>query len=415
MNKRPVIAIIGGGASGIISAIYASSINSKNLFDIIILERMNRIGKKILATGNGRCNITNINISSKNYYGNNPEFTNYALKEYSVQRTLEFFDKLGILAKEEQQGKIYPYSDQASAILDALRNELERLNIKIITEFEAKEIIKQKNGFKINSFNSNSIFAEKVIISSGGCASPNLGSNGTGFKIIKSLGHNVTALSPALVQLKTKPIFKNLKGIKLNGKITALINNKAEKEEYGEILFTDYGISGPPVFQLSTLVAQNKNIKISIDFMPQYSKSDIYNLLCKRKENLKHTTAEYFFTGMLNKRLGNTILKTTGIEKLSFNVAEFDHKILNKFSEIIKYMPFDIIGSNDWNNAQVTAGGADTSQFNEKTMESKIVKGLYACGEILDIYGDCGGYNLQWAWSSGYIAGINASKSLLNK
>ena len=406
------LAIIGGGASGMISAIEAARLTDNQL-NIIILERMDRVGKKILATGNGRCNFTNINTTPANFHGKNPAFVDYALKEFTVDYTVNFFNKLGIFPKEEQKGKVYPYSDQASSILDCIRNELQRLNINVHTEFDVKTIIKKGNRFKLTSYNSETITCDYVIISTGGCAAPSLGSNGSGFKLLESLGHTVTHLSPALVQLKTEPKeVKSLQGIKFTGTASLIYKDKIIAVEDGEILFTDYGLSGPPIFQLSTQVTTRKNIIISLDFMPEYNTKAVYDILDYRRETLSQLTMEQFFTGLFNKRIGNLIAKKSGIEKLSFPVKSLTKDMLWSMSGLIKDYQLSITGTQGWNNAQVTAGGVLTSEFNPETLESKIIPCLYCTGEVYDIYGDCGGYNLQWAWSSGFLAGRTIALSI---
>ena len=415
MGKNPVLAIIGGGASGLVGGIFAKRI-LRDEGEVIIIERMDRIGKKILATGNGRCNFTNINMSAADFYGENPDFTRYALDDFGVSATLDFFEKLGIYPKEEENGKMYPYSGQASSVLDVLRYELQRLGVKIVTDFDVKSVKRIKSGFKIISLLGKLINADKVIVASGGQASPNLGSNGSGFDIMSDLGHRFTKVDPALVQLKTeKAIVKGLKGIKFMGNVKMFSEGRFIGEEYGEVLFTDYGLSGPPVFRLSALCAVHKKCSVLLDFMPSLSKKDVFDLLSKRKKNLYHLTMESFFTGLFNKRIGNAVAKKSGIEKLSFPVSRLNKEIIWGISENIKEFHFDIIGHNGFNNAQVTAGGVCTGEFNDKTMESLKVKGLYACGEVLDIFGNCGGFNLQWAWSSGRLAGKSAAESLMTR
>lgn len=415
MNKIPVLAVVGGGASGIFASINASLISNKKI-KIVILERMDRIGKKILATGNGRCNFTNSNISLSNYHGKNSDFAQHCLNVFDNKKTISFFEKIGIISKEEQNGKIFPYSAQASSVLDVLRNEIEKLDIEILTNFEVKDIIKTKSGFKIISFKNENFYADKVIISSGGCASPNLGSNGTGFKFMKKLGHKIIEPIPALVQIKTDTDFvKSLKGIKFEGKASLFLEKKCICEQSGEILFADYTLSGPPIFQISVFTAQYKNCLIYLDFMPEYNKEEVLNIINSRVKKLSHLCMEDFFTGMLNKRIGNVIAKKSGIEKLSMPVTKLTDKNINSMVLYIKNMPVNVTGQNGWNNAQITAGGIDTNEINNKTMESKIINGLYLCGEIIDIFGDCGGFNLQWAWSSGYAAGTSAVKSIIKE
>ncbi len=394
------------------AAIEAARTNAH--IDIIIAERLDRLGKKILATGNGRCNFSNINASVDNYYGNDSNFTAWCLKRFTVNDTVNFFNQLGVFPKEEEKGKLYPFSGQASAVLDCLRNEAERLGIKAVTGFHAVSVGRRKNAFIIEAKDGRVLYTDRLIIAGGGCASPSLGSDGSCFELMRTLGHRVSELAPALVQMKTDTsAIKGLRGIKVNGLLRLIQNDRYIAEDEGEILFTDYGISGPPVFQLSARLPFNNNITASIDFMPEYSPKEIYDILEYRRDNLSYTTMENFFSGLLNKRLGNLIARRVGIEKLSFNVGGLDKQLLWSIASVIKDYRLEIKGTKGFENAQVTAGGVLTSDFDDKTMESRLIKGLYACGEVLDIYGDCGGYNLQWAWSSGRLAGKSAAEAMM--
>ena len=410
---KKTLVIIGGGASGLASAISAYNI-AQDKINIIILEKMDRVGKKILATGNGRCNFTNIYATYENYYGKDKFFAKYFLEKFSPQDTIDFFYKLGVLHTVLENGKTYPYSLQASSIVDALRNKIESLNIPIKTEFTVKDL-KIKNGkFKIISDKNETILADKVIFATGGMAGQNLGTDGGGIRLLKSLGHTHTKLTPALVQLKTQAEkVKSLKGIKISGTLKMYSNDIFLKEDRGEILFTEYGISGPPVFQLSTLFSRYKNLVAHIDFMPDFSEPDIFNLLKERKKTLSYTNMENYFNGLLNKRVGNIIAKDSGIEKLSFLVKNLTDNILKDMAHNIKNYKLEILDTNGFNSAQVTAGGLNTDEFNNKTLESKIIKGLYCIGEMLDVLGDCGGFNLQWAWSSSYVATKSCVENML--
>ncbi len=401
------LAIIGGGASGMAAAIEAARTNADA--EIIIIERLDRLGKKILATGNGRCNYSNINAGINNYYGHNRNFVSFALNEFSVNNTINFFNEIGIFPKEEKEGRLYPFSEQASAVSDALRNELARLNVQIVTGFYARKISKSKKSFSIESKDGKIINADRVIAAGGGCASPALGSDGSAFNLLKDLGHTITNTAPALVQLKTDPKqVKSLQGIKFTGCVSIIQKDKIIAQEQGEVLFTDYGISGPPVFQLSAKTAFKRNLCAALDFMSEYTPKEVYDILENRKEALGHLTMESYFTGLLNKRIGNLVAKKAGIEKLSFKVSDLNRQLLWAMAALIKEYKLEITGTKGFQNAQVTAGGVLTDEFNNKTMESRLVKGLYGCGEVMDIYGDCGGYNLQWAWSSGRLAGRSA-------
>ena len=398
MNR---IAITGGGASGIFAAIAAAE-NPAN--EVTIYERSARIGRKLLATGNGRCNMTNINASEENYHGENPEFVRYAIDRFWVGETLDMFSRMGILYKIEDGGKVYPYSDQASSVLDVLRRELDARGVAVKCGRDVRSIKKHGGAFAVSFYDGESVLADKVIIASGGKAAPDLGSNGSGYALLKSLGHHITELRPSLVQLKTRgDSAKKLKGIKVNANVTL-----GDFSEYGEVLFTDYGLSGPAVFSLTSRLRAQKHI--ALDIMSEYSFPEVCDILSERRSRFSKTPLEEFFTGMLNKRIGQLILKTVTGSPLSRESGALSDAELKLAAAMIKKWEFEIDGTMSWNNAQVTKGGAATSEFNPSTMESRLVHGLYASGEVLDIDGDCGGYNLQWAWSSGYIAGKNCSE-----
>lgn len=410
---KKILAIVGGGAVGLSSAIHAYNF-SKGKINIIILEKMDRVGKKILATGNGRCNFTNINATYKNFYSQNKDFPKYFLDQFTPKQTIDFFYNLGVLHTVLENGKVYPFSQQASSILDALRNKIDSLNIPIKTNFEVVKIDKKNGQFNIIAKNGENILCDKIIFGAGGMASANLGSDGGGLRLLKSMGHSHTKLVPALVQLKTQTDkIKALKGIKIIGNLKIYSNDKFLKEDFGEILFTDYGISGPPVFQLSTLFSMYKNLIAYIDFMPKFSENDVFKILKDRQQILNYTNMENYFNGLLNKRLGNIVAKTSGIEKMSFLVKDLTDDLLKKMAYNIKNYKLDILDTNGFNNAQVMAGGLKTTEFDDKTLQSKIINGLYCAGEILDVLGDCGGFNLQWAWASSYVATKCCVESML--
>lgn len=399
------IAVIGGGASGLMAAIAAK--NDDN--EVVIYEREKRVGKKILATGNGRCNLTNMNADIERYHGTDRSFIEGALKRRWVSETLDFFGELGILWKEEQNGKVYPYSDTASSVLDVLRMRVNRLGIKTECEAEVSSVTGGRDGgFILKFYSGKSCECDRVIVATGGKASPALGSNGSGYKILEHFGHKTSRLFPSLVQLKTSgETAKKLKGIKVNAVVKC-----GEVCESGELLFTEYGLSGPPVFSISSRVGEGDVLKI--DIMPEYDFGTVKSILYERCAYLYDAPLEEFFTGMLNKRVGQVLLKSLDIAPLSRLCSTLSEKETEKIAKRIKGWEFVVNGTMSWNNAQVTKGGVYTKDFNPVTMESKLKKGLYACGEVLDIDGDCGGFNLQWAWSSGYLAGANAGKTKNN-
>lgn len=398
------IAIIGGGAAGIIAAITAA----RNGASVAIYERNDRVGKKILATGNGRCNLTNIYADIENYYSEDKELIGHIIDKYWVSDTLDFFEEIGLIYKVEDEGKVYPYSNHASSVLDVLRFQMEKLNIKIVFDFEVKEVKKTDKNFTLISYKSEKATADKVIVTTGGKASPASGSNGSGYPILEKFGHSVTKLFPSLVQIKLKPSELNkLNGIKVDGTITAKLAD-GDIEKSGEILFTDYGISGPAVFSISRIVGVVPECKFIIDLMPEYSYNDLIEIL-KNHRNIMRTCDE-LFVGILNKRIGQAIIKSVIDIKMNEDVKKFTDKDIDKIASKVKSYEVTSVGTMSWNNAQVTAGGVKLSEFESKTLESKFCKGLYAAGEVLDVDGDCGGFNLQWAWSSGYVAGESASR-----
>ena len=401
------IAVIGGGASGMMAAITAR----KSGKEVVILERKDRILKKVLITGNGRCNITNVNADISNYFGKNISSVENILNSFNPQDTMDFFNGLGIMCNEENRGKVYPLSGQASSVVDALRFEAERLGVRIETEFYVRKIEKEGFKFKIYSEERKKIEAGRVIIAAGGQSYPELGSNGSGFELAKELGHSVTKLSPSIVQLKSeKHQVKGLQGIKTDVAVTAYGDNKKICTYDGELLFTDYGISGNVVFNISFVMPLYKNVEFEIDFMEKFDYNELYEILKERKKIMSHLTMENYFNGMINKKLGQFLSKVSGIEKLSKPVKDLNDSEIRKLCTVLKKYRIKILDTTGFRNAQVTAGGVSLDEVNSETLESRIVKGLYFSGEVLDVYGECGGFNLQWAWASGYIAGKNVAK-----
>ena len=352
-----------------------------------------------------------MNADISNYFGKNISSVGNILNSFNPQDTMDFFNGLGIVCNEENRGKVYPLSGQASSVVDALRFEAEKLGIKIETEFYVRKIEKDGFKFKIYSEDRKKIEAGRVILAAGGQSYPELGSNGSGFELAKELGHSVTKLSPSIVQLKTeKNQVKGLQGIKTDVAVTAYGDNKKICTYDGELLFTDYGISGNVVFNISCVMPLYKNVEFEIEFMEKCDYNELYEMLKERKKTRSHLTMENYFNGMINKKLGQFLSKMSGIEKLSKPVKDLNDSEIRKLCTVLKKYRIKILDTTGFKNAQVTAGGVSLDEVNSETLESKIVKGLYFSGEVLDVYGECGGFNLQWAWASGYIAGKNAAK-----
>lgn len=396
------VAVIGGGAAGLCSAVMLKMLNRE--IDVGIFEQLNRVGKKLITTGNGRCNITNKNIDLSKYHGENLSFAEYALNTYDNLYAESFFADLGVVFTYEED-KAYPYSLQASSVVDALRFSADDLGVVTHLDSCVTDIKKKNNVFEI-TVNGDKYFARAVIVASGlFSGGQKLGSNGSILKILKENGYKTVKTTPAIVQLKTEnSVTKSLKGIKVNGTATLLNGNKPIRSENGEILFCDYGLSGPPIMQISREVSRaSGDFTVSLDLMPEYSFQNILDMLNFRVSVLRERKLEEFFTGMLNKRLGQQIVKLSG-RLLSESVDTLTNKDVKNFVSLIKNFDFKVTGTTGFDNSQVTAGGLDTNEFDAQTMMSKKDKGLFCVGEILDIDGDCGGFNLSWAWSSAFCA-----------
>lgn len=406
------VIIVGGGASGLVAAIQAK----RNGAQVIVLESMSRVGKKILATGNGRCNISNRYANTSNYHGKDPSFIEPAMEAFSVESTIAFFEELGVHIKEESDGKLYPYSDQATSVLDALRYEINRLDIPVYCDCHVTHIKKKKKQFVVSTKDGQSFKGKTVIVAVGGKAAPNLGTKGA-YELLENFGHSLTTLLPAIVQVTCEASFlKSLKGVKFMGNCSVNIDAKTEREEYGEILFTDYGISGPPVLQMGGYVSEGihekKSVKMILDLIPAYDFNALRELIAFRIKCQPGKTIAESLEGLFNKRLSLNIVKISGIDP-KIPCSQLNKKQLNTLVGTCKNMELKATGTKSWMNAQVTSGGIECKGFNPKTMESKLIDGLYLTGECLDIHGDCGGYNLQWAWSSGLLAGREASQKSL--
>ena len=398
--KNNVI-IIGGGAAGLCSAI---AIKQKNpALSVRLLEALPRVGKKLATTGNGRCNITNKNILKERYHGKNTDFAMYALSKYSGKKTEDFFHAIGVdFIFEGDKG--YPASLQAASVVDCLRFAAEEVGVIICTETKVTNIQLSGGLYKVISGNM-SFLAENVIIAAGLLSGgERLGSDGQIFALLKKSGFSTVKTYPAIVQLKTEPeTVRQLKGIKVNAIVSLKSNSRMLRQEYGEVLFCDYGLSGPPILQVSGAAATAQSPVISLDLMPEKTLEALKTELKERISLLSFRTADEFFTGMMNKRLGQVLIKSAGY-KLNMSVSAFDNNAAQKIATLIKNLNFTVTGNTGFINSQVTSGGLDTRQFDPKTMMSLECKGFYAIGEILDIDGDCGGFNLQWAWSSALCA-----------
>ena len=398
-----VIGIIGGGASGMAAALAAAE--NENV-QVILLERQARVGRKLQATGNGRCNLTNLHAAEGGYYGEEPAFADYAISRFGAEDTLSWFRSLGLFTVAEGSGRVYPYSDQANSVLDVLRFALEKPNIDVKLGFEVEKVKKTAAGFRVES-KEETLECDRLIIACGGLAGTKLGGTMSGYKLLRSLGHKCSKLRPTLVQLKSGwNGIAALKGVRANCHAAIYHNGQLHRESTGEIQFTEYGVSGPVIFEISRDACQETgDWCCRLDFLPEFSMKVLKEELLRRR-NTNLPTSE-LLTGILHNRLGRVVTQAVGISGY-VPVSQLEENEITEVCRAAKCFEVSLTEPMGMDSAQVTAGGILTHEFEDKTMESRIIPGLYACGEVLDIDGDCGGYNLQWAWSSGRLAGMHA-------
>ena len=398
-----VIGIIGAGASGMAAALAAAENED---VQIVLFERQARVGKKLSATGNGRCNLTNLHAMEGGYHGENAAFIRYALESFDVQKTLIWFGSLGLLTVAEDSGRVYPYSDQANSVVDVLRFALEKTNIRLLTGFAVTKVKQTDAGFLVDS-GDETVRCDRLIIACGGLAGTKLGGSMSGYQILRSFGHKCTKLRPNLVQLKSD--WKgcvSLKGVRANCHAAIYHDCQLHSESTGELQMTEHGLSGPVIFEISRDACQGKGKWICrLDFLPDKDDSWLEQELLRRKNT--HWKAEDLLTGILHNRLGRVLTQAVGISGY-VPISQLEGNEIAAVVRAVKSFEVELTEPMGMDAAQVTAGGISTAEFDPFTMESKLIPGLYACGEVLDIDGDCGGYNLQWAWSSGHLAGQSA-------
>ena len=391
------IMIIGAGASGLAAAISAKRTSPRK--SVAVLEALPRVGKKILATGNGRCNLTNKNAVAEAY--SNSSFAAPALKEYPSEKVIDFFRLIGVMCVNDAEGRVYPMSYTASTVLDALRNEAQRLGAELICDRHI-DSVKAVNGH----FTAEDIKADKVIICTGGKASASQGSDGSGYTILKGLGHRITDVRPGLVQLVVDENTKSLKGVRVKANVILEQDEKIVDSAKGEVLFTDYGLSGISVMDVSRSVKKGKYV-CRIDMLPECDFVEAKNFILSLEKSMPIVNA---LGGMLPKKATEYVLKSCGINCLS-SVGALGERKIDEIIKKSKAFPFTVNSTRGFANAQISVGGANVNEFNPTTLESKLVKGLYCAGEVLDVDSVCGGFNLQWAWASGLAAGKHAALS----
>ncbi|MGO4947222.1 NAD(P)/FAD-dependent oxidoreductase [Blautia sp. Sow4_E7] len=388
--------IVGGGASGLMAAIAAA----QNGAAVTILEQNEKPGKKICATGNGKCNFTNIQAQADAYRSEDPDFWQEALKQFSVEDTIAFFTRLGIYPVNKNNGYLYPHSGQAASVAEVLCMEARNLGVKIKTNQKVQRVFREPDIWKIQ-VEGWTYEGDAVILANGSKASAISGSDGSGYELAAALGHKIIEPLPALTALKCKNTgFSGWAGVRTEGRATLLVDGKKAAEETGELQLTDYGVSGIPVFQISRYgiraLKQGKNVTLNLNFLPEFSREQLNTFLKMRKENCPYKGKKEFLTGLFPDKLAKVLLAAKDLE------------------EAIFCYPLKVTGYQSFEQAQVCSGGVDTRSVDKRTLESRQNPGLYFAGELLDVDGKCGGYNLQWAWSSGYVAGTNAARQQKN-
>ena len=413
------VCVVGGGASGLAAAIAAGREGAS----VLVIERMDKAGKKILATGNGKCNLTNNairrgHILSGVYRSGQEAFPLHVLEEFDAGDTLAFFESMGLYTKE-RNGYVYPMSEQAATVRDVLCWEMAAQHADVVTGQEVKEIGvntkgTQKGSFKV--FTDQSVYqCRKLILACGGTSSSKLGSNGSGYRMAEQMGHHIVAPVPALCALHCREkYFKELAGIRLQGNICLFTDGRLAVEDHGEIQLTAYGISGIPVFQVSRYASKalrvKKTVTAVLDLMPAVSENALRARILWQIHGNPKRTIRMVLSGMMNSKLAACLLKQSGIDG-SLPCNRIKNAAIEQLIGSIKHHEVHITAANDFEQSQVTAGGVDTREINEKNMASKKVEGLYITGELLDVDGICGGYNLQWAWATGVLAGADAGRS----
>lgn len=400
------VIVIGGGASGMVAAI-CSKIKNPNI-KVAIVESGKTLGKKLLSTGNGRCNLTNKNISYNNYHCDDKNFINKIINKYNYKQINEFFYNLGLLTSCDNDGRVYPFSFSAKTVLNVLKNALERLNVKIFTQFKINDINFNNNFFSLYS-SDKKIQSKKIILACGGSAAPHTGSDGSGFELVKKLGFKINKPMPALVKIKSNNKFLNvLNGVRVNAKVSFVSNGKILGEEYGQIQFLKDALSGICVFNLSRL----NNLKncgdkyLTLNLMPKFKHDQIFKIL-KNNQNINKTAStEKLLTGIFEDKISKCLIDCAGISSKKM-CDKLDAKDLNNLINIIENFKFEISDNFSFKEAQITQGGVKLNQINPKNMQAKFNNKIAICGELLDIIGDCGGYNLHLAFASAIIAAEN--------
>lgn len=399
------VIIVGGGAAGLAAAVFLGRADGTRR--IAVLEKGPRVGKKLMATGNGTCNLTNVKATAADYHGA-PRLAGAALSAFSVADTIDFFTSIGVDCATRPDGKVYPLSEQAGAVLDALRLEAQACGVEILCDTKVTALKKQGNAWHVVCEDAT-YTARQVLVTVGGAAAPALGGSAEGYRLLTDLGCEKKPLFPSIVQIRTATDFvRAVKGIRVDAALTLRIDGREMARNVGEVLFADYGLSGPAVMFISRPVAdwerQKKGeVTACLDLLPDWD-SDKLLARIRQRSGLKGRALEDLLTGLLHKRVGQTILRVAEVLPLTREVETLTEDELKRITRTIKNWKLPVTGTQGFGGAQVTAGGIAATEIDSATFEIKRLPGVYAAGEVLDVDGDCGGYNLQFAWSSAYVA-----------
>lgn len=403
------VAIIGAGASGLVCAIEAA----RKGVEVCVFEKNNKVGRKILATGNGRCNISNTTLSLSRYHGENVSFAQGVLKRFDAFTCKEFFRSIGLEMREGEQGRLYPMSHQASSVVDLLVHEARSVGVQFAMESEVEKIALKQEKFSLHVKNEEVVF-DACVIATGSLAMPTLGSSGSGYVFAKALGHRVVEPYASLVQLLSDEAYlKEASGVKVEAGIELFVSGQKSVYAQGDLLFTPYGLSGSAILDISRYASkafmEGKEAFVVVDIFPHLSKNELESLLQKRVSKASDTSLLLWLEGMIPKKLALFIVHFTKLESLK-NASQLGTKEVKKLVFALKALRLHVKATKGFESAEVCAGGVDVAELEPKTLMSLKYKNLYFCGEVLDIDGDCGGFNLHFAWGSGYVVAQALSK-----
>ncbi len=398
------VAIIGAGASGLVCAIESA----RKAHQVTVFEKNSKVGRKILATGNGRCNISNENITLSRYHGEAPHAAKEALRRFDTSAGKAYFRALGLEMREGEEGRLYPMSHQASSVVDMLLHEARSLGVHFVLECEVLQIEKKGTEFVVHTKEQKHSF-DACVIATGSVAMPTLGSSGSGYGFAKALGHNVIEPYPSLVQfISNEPHLKEASGVKMDAGVELYIDNQKRQSVQGDLLFTAYGLSGSAILDVSRAASkafvEGERVHVVLDLLPTLSREALTSLLQKRMSIAKEKSLSLWLEGIIPKKLAHFIIQNTKLGHIK-EASMLGAKEIKKIVFALKALRVDICATKGFESAEVCAGGVDVRELDAKNLMSQKMKNLYFCGEVLDIDGDCGGFNLHFAWASGYLVG----------